>query len=181
MVLTQNLNTNPFDSYFSTFNAGNVGQPGTTMGLATLEGALMNRLQYRNFGTYETMVLCHTVDINNTPTAGIRWYELRKPTGGSWSIYQQGTYSPGTDHHWMASIAMNGDGGIALGYSVSSETTYPSIRYTGRAASDPLGTMTYAEQIGSSLYQSSKWCYPSEILIDDERGSVDDATFLVHQ
>ncbi len=177
LTLTQNLNTTSFDSYFSTFNAPNVGQPGTTQGLATLEGALMHRLQYRNFGSYETMVLCHTVDIDNAPTAGIRWYELRKPSGGSWSIHQEGTYSPGTDHYWMASIAMNGDGDIALGYSVSSETTYPSIRYTGRFADDPLGVMTFAEQsiIEGTNYQNgtTRWGDYTAMTVDP----VDDETF----
>ncbi|GAB4320171.1 MAG: hypothetical protein Kow00127_12480 [Bacteroidales bacterium] len=177
LTLTQNLNTTPFDSYFSYFNAPNVGQPGTTQGLATLEGALMHRLQYRNFGSYETMVLCHTIDLDDTPTAGIRWYELRKPSGGSWSIYQEGTYAPGSDHYWMASIAMNGDGDIALGYSVSSESTYPSIRYTGRLATDPLGTMTFTEQsiVDGTHYQggTARWGDYTAMTVDPS----DDETF----
>jgi len=97
----------------------------------------MYRLQYRNFGTYEVMVTNHTVNANGSGQAGVRWYELRK-TDGTWSIYQQGTYAPadGNDR-WMGSVAMNGNGDIAVGYSVSSSTTYPSVRFAGQTAASP--------------------------------------------
>ena len=75
--------------------------------------------------------------------AGIHWFELRN-TGSGWAClsdrwyYQEGVYASGTDNRWMGSAAMDGSGDIALGYSVSSAATYPSIRYTGRLAADPL-------------------------------------------
>jgi len=70
---------------------------------------------------------------------GVRWYELRN-TGSGWSIYQQGTYSPDTVSRWMGSYAMNVYGDIALGFSASCNAMYPSIYYTGRYHSDPLGS-----------------------------------------
>jgi hypothetical protein len=120
-----------------------VPQPGTSQYLDDLSIMTMFRLQYRNFGSHESMVLNHTV--SNAGRAAPRWYELRKTGGGSWSIHQQGTYAPDNEERWMGSIAMNGNGDIALGYSVSSSSTYPSIRYTGRRANDPLGEMTIDE------------------------------------
>ena len=97
------------------------------------------RLQYRTFPTYESIVANHTVDAGGD-RAGVRWYELRKPSGGAWTIYQQGTYAPNDgDHRWMGSIAMDAAGNIALGFSASSATTWPSIRYVTRNAGDPLG------------------------------------------
>lgn len=147
LTLTQNLNTQAFSSAFGTHNQGIIPQPGTTNKLAVMEKALMNRLQYRNFGSYQSMVCCHTVDVNGSDRAGIRWYELRKTTG-DWYIYQQGTYAPGsTDNFWMASIAQNSLGDIALGYSVSSSSTNPSVRFTGRRLGDPLGVMTMGEGV----------------------------------
>ncbi|NCA86177.1 MAG: T9SS type A sorting domain-containing protein [Clostridia bacterium] len=147
LTFTTNLNTAAFSSAFGSHNQGIIPQPGTTQGLAVIEKALMNRLQYRNFGSYESMVCCHTVDVNGANRAGMRWYELRKTTG-AWYIYQQGTYAPGTtDNYWMGSIAQNGDGDIALGFSVSSGTRFPSIHYTGRNPNDPLGQMTMGEQV----------------------------------
>ncbi len=177
LVLTTNLNTDPFDSYFGSFFSGWITQPGTTQKLATQEGALMNRLQYRNFGTYQSMLCCHAIDVNGLMRAGMRWYELRKTTG-AWYIYQQGTYSPGsTDNYWMGSIAQNGLGDIALGFSVSSSSTYPSIRYTGRNAGDPLGVMTLAEQTifaGTvSQYGTHRWGDYTMMSVDPS----DDRTF----
>jgi hypothetical protein len=129
-----------------TFNAsvGTIPQPNTTQRLSSIAGSLMYRLQYRNFGSYQTLVANHTVNVS--ARAAIRWYELRK-TGTNWTVYQQGTYAPDNDFRWMGSIAMNSNGNIALGYSVSSSTTFPSIRYTGRTAGAPLGTMSIPETV----------------------------------
>lgn len=158
-----------------------VPQPGTTRTLATLSPWLMYRLQYRNFGTYETLVVNHTIDVGSD-RAGIRWYELRKPTGGAWSIRQQGTHAPAdSDHRWMGSVAMDGSGNMALGYSISSGSTYPSIRYTGRLATDSLGTMPQGE---ATLYNGSgsqtwtgRWGDYSSMSVDP----TDDCTFWYTQ
>ncbi|MCB0747846.1 MAG: hypothetical protein KDC90_10330 [Ignavibacteriae bacterium] len=160
-------------------NRSNIRQPNaiTTVGrwtwdvgLDALSSRVMFRLQYRNFGDYQAMVTNHTVDVDGTDRAGVRWYELRN-YGSGWSIYQQGTYSPDTDGRWMGSVAMDEYGNIALGYSVSSSTTYPSIRYTGRRKTDPLGTMSIAEQsiiagTGSQTGAASRWGDYSMMSVD---------------
>ncbi len=129
VTVLQNLTTQPF----STSNI-NIQQPGTSTALMAISDRLMYRLQYRNFGSYQVMLTNHTVNADGNGQAGVRWYELRN-YGSGWSIYQQGTYAPDDgDGRWMASIAMNGDGDIALGYSVSSSSTYPSIRFAGQNA-----------------------------------------------
>jgi PKD repeat protein len=140
----------------------------------------MYRLQYRNFGGHQSMVVNHTVDAGSNH-AGIRWYEMRD-NGGGWGIHQQGTYAPDSDHRWMGSIAMNGAGDIAMGYSVSSNSTYPSIRFTGRLAEDTLGQMTQGEGeiIAGSGYQthsSGRWGDYSMMSVDP----VDDCTFWYTQ
>ena len=89
-------------------------------------------------------MLNHTVDVDGADQAGVRWYEVRNPNGTP-TIYQQGTYAPDATNRWMGSIAMDRSGNMALGYSVSSSSVYPSIRYTGRLAGDPLGTMPQGE------------------------------------
>ena len=130
-----------------------VPQPGTTQLLSTIPHWAMYSLQYRTFGTREVMVFNHTIDADGTGHAGIRWYELRRSPAGAWTIFQQGTHSPdlGTPgladdlHRWMGSIAMDGRGHIALGYSSSSGTAFPSVTYSGRLATDPLGTLPQAE------------------------------------
>ena len=140
----------------------------------------MYRLQYRNFGSYQTLVTNLTVDADGTDHAGVRWFELRK-TGSAWSIYQQGTYAPDGDHRWMGSIAMDKAGNIALGYSVSSHSTYPSVRYAGRLAGDPLGTLPQAETelAAGRSFQAGKnrWGDYSMMALDP----VDDCTFWYTQ
>jgi hypothetical protein len=156
-----------------------IDQPGTTNLLESLSAWLMYRLQYRNFGTHETLVVNHTVDVGGD-LAGIRWYELRK-SGGNWSIYQQGTYSPDSTHRWMGSIAMDGDGNMALGYSVSSSSVYPGIRYTGRLASDPLGTLPQGETTiingSGNVTWSYRWGDYSSMSVDP----TDECTFWYTQ
>lgn len=173
---TSSLATAPFDSELCT--SGNcVPQSGSSVLLEALTDRLMYRLQYRNFGDHQSMVTNHTVDADGSGRAGVRWYELRN-SGSGWSIYQQGTYSPDATHRWMGSAAMNANGDIALGYSASSSSIFPSIRYTGRLAGDALGQMTFAEQtiINGSGYQSgsaARWGDYSMMSVDP----VDDGTF----
>ena len=133
-----------------------IPQPDTMQGVDAISDRLMFRLQYRNFITHETLVTNHTVDSNGTDLAGIRWYEIRDP-GGTPNVYQAGTYAPDSDHRWMGSAAMDGRGNIAVGYSVSSSTTYPSIRYAGRLTTDPPNTLGQgeAEIIAGSGSQTS--------------------------
>ncbi len=116
-----------------------IPQPGTGQTIDSLSYWPMFRLQYRNFGIRETLVGNFTVDLDGANKAAIRWFELRNSPSG-WDLYQEGTLAPDSDHRWMGSIAMDGSGNIALGYSVSSSTTKPAIRYATRNDSDPLGT-----------------------------------------
>lgn len=179
------LPTAPFDSVLcaASFFGNCVPQPGTSVELETLTVWPMWRLQYRNFGTHETMVVNHTVDVDGADHAGIRWYELRRPPAGAWSIFQQGTHAPDEGapgladdvHRWMGSIAMDAAGDIALGYSASSSTVYPSIRYAGRLASDPPGTMPIPEVTivsggGAQTHSSGRWGNYSSMTVDHSDG-----------
>ena len=130
---TQQISVQPFDSNFGN-NWDNITQPNSQK-LDAIPMVIMNVPQYRNFGSYQTIVCCHTVDVDATNHAGIRWYELRKTTG-TWSVRQTGTYAPDAHNRWMGSVMLNGNNKIALGYSVSSSTVYPSIRYCGQSAGE---------------------------------------------
>lgn len=118
-----------------------IPQPGTAVQLEALSVWTMWRLQFRDFGSHQSLVTNHTVN-NGSGGGAVRWYELRRPSGGGpWTIFQQGTHAPDANSRWMASAAMNKAGTLALGYSVSSSTVFPSIRFADRLASDPPGTM----------------------------------------
>lgn len=160
---TFNLTTSVPLTTFSVFgNGGNfIPQPGTSQKLdAFSRKGLMFRMPYRKFNGYSSAVACFTVNVAGK--AGIRWMEIRN-TGSGWTLYQEGTYAPdAANYRWMPSIAMDSSGNIALGYSISSTSLYPSIRYTGRLAGDALGTMTLAEKGitnggGSQTDNSGRW------------------------
>ena len=151
-----------------------------SLALDGLGDRLMFRNQYRNFGSYETFVTCHNVNVGSG-IAGIRWYEYRK-TGSTFSMYQQSTYAPGDGKsRWMGSIAMNANGDIGLAYSVSSSTMYPSICFTGRKAMDILNQLTFAEgtiQTGTvSMTSYSRWGDYSALNVDP----TDNTTFWTTQ
>ena len=175
------LATAPFDSNMCGYTRNCIPQPGTPAKVDAMSDRLMYRLQYRNFGTHESLVVNHTVDADNTDHAGVRWYEVRNP-GTLPVIYQQGTYAPDFDHRWMGSAAMDSAGNIGLGFSVSGAVTFPSIRYTGRLATDPLNVMTLGEAdlmvgSGSQLHSSGRWGDYSSLVVDP----VDDCTFWYTQ
>jgi hypothetical protein len=156
-----------------------IPQPGTSQKLDSLADRLMSRLAYRNFGDHESLVVNHSVGTGflNLGPAGVRWYELRDPNGTP-TVYQQGTYAPDSTYRWMGSIAMDQVGNIALGYSASSSSVRPSVRYTGHLVSDPLGVMGQGEGIlqagsGSQLPSLSRWGDYSSMTVDP----TDDCTF----
>ena len=107
----------------------------------------------------------------------MRWYEIRDMAGTNPSVFQQGTYSPDTKFRWMGSVAMDKQGNMALGYSVSSSSTNPGLAYATRLASDALGTLgaetTIIAGTGSQLPNLSRWGDYTQMSIDP----VDDCTF----
>jgi hypothetical protein len=78
----------------------------------------------------------------------------------------------------MGSIAADKQGNMALGYSVSSSSMFPSIRYTGRLVTDAANTMQSEASIqaggGSQSGQRlDRWGDYSAMSIDP----TDDCTF----
>lgn len=164
-------------AYSSAFPAG-IQQLGTTQRLDILAAFTRFVTHFRDFGTHQTLIVNHVVDINDVPDhAGERWYELRKTGAGAWSLFQSGSYAPDAHHRWMGNAAMDKNGAIGLAYTTSSSTLNPSIRYTGRAASDPAGQMTLAEGIiaagTGSQTGTSRWGDYTRITVDP----ADDETF----
>jgi hypothetical protein len=151
-----------------------IPQPGTSQLLDSLADRLMYRLAYRNFGDHEALVVNHSVTAGGS--VGVRWYEVRSPNSAP-SVFQQGTFAPDSDFRWMGSVGMDHVGDIAVGYSVSSGATFPSIRFTGRTPGDPLNTLEAENSIqagaGSQNGGLNRWGDYSSIAIDP----VDDCTF----
>lgn len=176
LIALPHVNAPEFDAEFCRFNRACIPQPRPGEKLDPSGQFTMYRAMYRYFGTHESLVLNHSVDVTGRSVAGVRWAELRN-TGGGWFLHQTGTISPDSDHRWMGSIAIDKQGNIAVGYSVSSSKLNPSIRYSTRSASDPLGTMgaEVTLQAGGGVQQSSssRWGDYSSMSVDP----VDGCTF----
>ncbi len=151
-------------------------EPAPGIPLDAIREVVMWRTQYRNFGAYQTLVGNFVVDVDGTDHGGIRWFELRRTGLGAWSLFQEGTWAPDGANRWLGSLAMDRGGNLALGYSITSATVYPGIRYTGRRATDTAGTMTVAEttiMAGSGAQGNQRWGDYSSLNVDP----VDDCTF----
>ncbi|CAN5595963.1 hypothetical protein BH18VER2_BH18VER2_05710 [soil metagenome] len=138
---------------------------------------LMFRLAYRKFSDgHESVVGNFSVSAGGV--AGIRWFELRGVTAGPVTVFQESTYQPDTNWRWMGSAAMDGQGNLAIGYSASSGSIFPQLRYAGRLAGDPINTLAQGEAhlfdgTGSQTGTGNRWGDYSALTVDP----VDDATF----
>ncbi len=154
----------------------------STAALSAISDRLMHRLQYRNFGTHQSLVTNHTVNVGTGTTqllhqAGVRYYELRN-TGAGYAVNEQATFAPDATNRWMGSAAMDHEGNLAVGYTVSSTTIFPGIRYAGRLAADPPNGLFQGEavlQAGGFVQTStnSRWGDYSSTTVDP----TDDCTF----
>lgn len=165
----------PVSAFTPVCNGGTcIPQAGTTNKLDSLADRLMYRLAYRNFGSHESLVVNHSVTAGTG--GGVRWYEIQNPSGTP-VLAQQSTFAPDSSFRWMGSIAMDQAGDIGVGYSVSSSSINPGIRFTGRTPSDPANTLeaetTIINGTGSQTGTLTRWGDYSALQVDPS----DDCTF----
>jgi hypothetical protein len=135
------------DAFTSTTDL--VPQSGTTNKLDTLGDKIMTPVVYQNRSGTESLWASQTVLENypSGPTA-VRWYQFNV-TGGVFpaTAVQQQSWDNAADGlwRWMPSIAADENGNTVIGYSASSSTIFPSIRYAGRKVADPLNNLGQGE------------------------------------
>jgi hypothetical protein len=181
----QQIDTTPFVSVFDNGSFSNLSQPNGGSAIDALQATIMNQAQFRKFGSYNSAIFNFVVDAaaGAAERAAVRWMEFRQSGDNQpWSMYQEGTYTaPDGRHAWNASLAMDGQGNIGMGYtsmsgSTSSNTVRVSSYFTGRSASDPLGTMTSSEQLianGNGNFSGTRYGDYSKIDVDPS----DDSSF----
>lgn len=172
------LTTTPFISVFDGGSFSNLSQPGGGADIDALQATIMNQAQFRKFSGHNSAVFNFVVDTDagGGELAGVRWFELRQTADGQpWTIFQESTYTaPDGRHAWHASMMMDLQGNIGMGYtSMSGPTTGSTVRvssyYTGRYANDPINTMTIAEELiasGNANIPSFRYGDYSKIDID---------------
>lgn len=154
-----------------------VPEPGTTNLLQGWGDRLTGRVVYRNYGTYESVVMTHAVTRGTLTAAhaAIRWYEYRTPLTPV--IFQSGTIAPDSTWRWIGAIGSDQFGDIAVGYNVSSTTVFPGLRYSGHAVTDRAGLMepevTLISGAGSQNGTNKNWSSFNSMTVDP----VDDCTF----
>lgn len=132
----------------SVANAPSLG--GNSLDVLQIRAMMQN--QYSNIGGVESLWTTHTVRrANTTGFAAPRWYQV-DVTGGTVAanLPQAATWDPdgaNVMHRFMPSLAVDRAGNLALGYTTSSSTTKPAIKYAGRLASDPVNTFGQGEQV----------------------------------
>ena len=171
----QQISLAPFVAVFDNGSFSNLPQPNGGQVLDALQATIMNQAQFRKFNDHNSAVFNFTVDVvaGSGKKAGIRWVELRQNGDGQpWTKYQEGTYtSPNNKHAWCASLAMDSQGNIGMGYTGmgGDNNSVVSAYYTGRMANDALGTMTVAEEViamGNGNIPSSRYGDYSKIDVD---------------
>ncbi|MFL5869700.1 MAG: hypothetical protein ACJ75R_01360 [Solirubrobacterales bacterium] len=161
------------------FNLNCIPQPGTAQNVDAVSEWPMQRFAYRSFADHQALVGNFTVGGGSSLASGgagaaIRWFELRN-SGAAWSLFQQGTQDPGGGlDRFMGSISIDTDGNIALGYSASSSTVFPNIRYATRTPADPPGTLEPEVVMqaggGSQTSTGHRWGDYSAMAIDPVLG-----------
>jgi len=133
-------------------SVANAAQPGTATLLDVLQLRAMVQNQYTNFSGVESLWAPHTVRRGDTSGfAAPRWYQVNV-TGGTVNanLPQATTWDPDAANvinRFMPSLALDRAGNMALGYSTSSGTAFPSIKYAGRLSTDPVNTFSLTEQL----------------------------------
>lgn len=102
----------------------------------------MRDLEYRNgYGWLTDSISCN-------PGGGtvncVRWAQINLAAG---TITQAGVYGSNSNHRIFPNLAANHCNDMAIGYTKSSSSIFPSIWYTGRLNSDPAGTLQSEAQL----------------------------------
>jgi len=129
--------------------ASSVPEPAPGNNSDSLADRVMFLNQYRNIGGAESLWVQHTTGTASTSTpTGIQWAQINV-TGGTINTtpMQQQIFNNGADglNRFMGSLAVDKQGNAALGYTASSSSVAPDIRYVGRLAADPLNQLPQAE------------------------------------
>ena len=133
---------------------GELPYQGTGQTIDSVGDRFMPRFAYRNFGTYESFLVSHTIQtgpgensgLPNPVQTGVRWYELRANVNGSSATCDSGTVSLGSTptvcqtgtvnpdalfFRFLPSIAQDKDGNAAVGYSYSNGfSVIPAIAFS---------------------------------------------------
>ena len=168
------------DAFTTTTSIVPNGTATATQALDTLGDKLMYPLIYQNRGGVESLFADQSVNNNQNGTGpvSVRWYQFNV-TGNSIPAapVQQQTFNNTADGlwRWMPSLNVDNQGNLAVGYTTSSTTLNPEIRYAGRLATDPSNDLSQGEATlvtagGHQTSTSGRWGDYSTMFVDPSDG-----------
>ena len=167
--------------------------PGAPQSGTAIEIHVNNRISLHAVWRNDALWTTTTINPNSGPDAGqttAHWFKVDTSNLASLAVDDQGDVggediAAGT-FTFFPSIAVDGNGNMAIGFAASAATIFPGAFYTGRLASDPAGTVQLSQTLRAGLdyyvrtFRSpgvgrNRWGDYSGISVDPS----DDATFWV--
>jgi hypothetical protein len=139
----------------------------------TLATRLMMQNQYTSIGGVESLWDSHTVRGSSASQSAVRYYQIDITSGTvAANVTQAATWNPDTTNRYIPSLAVDRAGDMAIGYSASSSTLFPAIRYAGRLSTDPVNTFGFTEtsliEGTGSQNTSTRWGDYSAMTLDPD-------------
>jgi hypothetical protein len=160
-------------------NTDIVPQKGSAVLVDSIGDRLMMQAQYTNVGGTESLWAAHAVQSSSSSPTGIQWAQIGVANGTvNPTRLQEQIFTNGGDGiwRWIPSLAVDTAGDMAVGYSTSSSSMYPSMAYSARLAGDPLGQLSQGEvplEAGGGPQQYggySRWGDYSAMTVDPSDG-----------
>lgn len=160
--------------------------PPATTPLDSVGGYLNYRASYRNFGSHESVLITQAAQRSASGPVGILWYEVRNMSTTP-SLFQSNFFQPDTFSRWMSSVAMDKQGNMAMGYSISGLAPnsyyngFPGLALTGRTPAMGLNNLAtetivfngVSSEVPTPPKKTGRWGSVSDMAIDP----VDQCTF----
>jgi Immunoglobulin domain len=167
---------------------------GSSSNLDSIDDRLFAATIHKNRATgVRTLTTAHSIQVNSSGVASgsggrdaVRWYEIGNLTATP-SLVQSGTLfdsaASAPTFYWFGTLAMTGQGHMALGCSKAGTTVPPSAATAGRLVTDALGTIEAPSTIvtGTAGYNvqsgTQRWGDYSATMVDP----LDDQTLWTAQ
>lgn len=139
--------------------APNAKQPLTDVEIETGDTRLTN-VVFR----HGLLWAAHTIAANwgaDANLSAIQWFQINPRAG---CVTQQGIYGAPHYHYFCPAVMPDGEGNLLMVFNRAGETEFPSIRFSGRLASDEASTLQASVSLQqSSTTGSAEWSVSSSV------------------
>jgi hypothetical protein len=156
--------------------APNADQPGGGPPLNTGDIRVLHAV-FRGDSIWTSFTKAHQWTAGGANRAAVQWCQIRAATP---SVVQQGVYGAGSAHYFYPAMCPDANGNVTMVFSRSSTTNFGHIAFTGRRATDPLGTLQgsavlkagVAKYVGLDSGGRNRWGDYNGVCADPANGRV---------